>query len=158
MPENSEKQFPNQRTEIWREEKVDRFKNNFADATSKIAKLLNEDDSSVSTKISEWYDPSRDRAYFVHGSAKIGESLRIFEVTWGVLTEDLDRHNIMLASDVTGKGIGTQINKIMEELGRNLGAKKLTLSAITNDRWHQKLLKEGFVQDPKHPDDVFKYL
>jgi len=79
-------------------------------------------------------------------------------MTWGPLDKTLNRYDIALDDQLRGRGLSTQINQITENLARSLGAKKLVLSAIVNDRWREHLLKNGFRRDPMVPSRLFKNL
>lgn len=148
-------ELPNLKTEAWREKQKLTFKHHFQVAMADVARVLGEKEVPEN-RIFEWYDPSIAGAYFIHGSSRIGVTLGILEITWSVLTGNIDRHLLIVSQK--GAGFGSKINLITEQLGRKLGANKLTLSAITNDRWKKKLLADGFVQDPRRPDQVFKML
>lgn len=147
---------PNLRTENWRNKQLNTFRTHFTVATDKIADLMG--GGIPQNKIREWYEPGISGAYSVHGSTSIENALEIFKIDWQPLDQSLKRYNISLFPQLQGHGYGLKINQIIEELSRALGVKRLVLASITNDRWHKRLLKEGFHQDINDPHSVFKDL
>jgi hypothetical protein len=147
---------PDFKTEQWRDLEMERFKSQFGTATSKIASLF--DDGGPEDVVQEWYDPWKEGAYFIQGRTRVGLSLLVYNLTWSPITKVLDRYAILLNRGLKGNGTGTKINLITEQLARDLGAKEIHMSAITNERWRRKLLAQGYHNDPDREAVVIKKL
>jgi hypothetical protein len=155
MPGPESPTQPNFRTESWRQEKISTFDSFFEITMHQINKLFGDVDVPE-FEVTEWYNPNIESAYFIHGIGKIKDKMPMYALTWNPVTNVLDRYEFALEQQ--GEGLGTNITKLTEELACDLGAVELVLSAITNERWKESLLRKGFRQDPLRGDAIFKPL
>ena len=146
---------PNFRTESWRSHHINEFKDKFELAMDKFGLVFRYKDQ-IHGYINENYDPKIPNYYNLHGSVVIPRHLEAYDIWWNPIKRELVRYNLEVASK--GKGYGTMITNITEELANNLGVEKLIISTIINDRWKEKLINQGYTPDQKTEDKVYKIL
>lgn len=130
-------------SEDWKSEQRRKLYEKTEVAAASVSSLLNGNPAEVTIK--EFDSPDIPNSYFLQGKITVKDALYLLNFTWNPSTKILDRYAMLLESEFTGRGIGTSINTITENLAIALGAKAFVISAITNNRWYEKLVRDGFV-------------
>lgn len=131
---------------------------NFTDQCGVFANRLSQlfDGKGVNTEVMEWTEPDMPNFYYLHVDFDIPNTLGLLSITWDPKKKVLDRNVIRIDEDLQGQGYGKAINRLAEELVRDLDGDIFRISSITNEEWKQSLLKQGFTEDDHDDEAVYK--
>ena len=105
------------------------------------------------SRAGEWYDASIENAYFLPGAAK-SDNVPVYEITWNPLTGDLFWCIVLVRTK--GKGIGTALKEMTEELAKTLGAKRMVCEHILDEHLDYWKKQVGYIVDEARHEAVLK--
>ena len=113
----------------------------------------------VNIEIKEWTVASIPDFYYIYVDFDIPNYLSLLSATWDPRKKILDRSVLIISKLIRGQEYGKKINSLTQDWAKGLRAEKLIISAITNLKWKDSLIqKQGFMQDTKEEDSVYKEL